>query len=93
LDSTVLKDSVKVAPESRLLAKKQVTIRLVSGYEFDCPAWLVRCSDKSKPMWQIVVIRGYFKLVSEHKTMKAAKAAWDAMSILNDEELGDGMPS
>jgi hypothetical protein len=82
--STSLKDCVNVSPESRLLAKKQVIIRVVSGYEFDCPAWLVRCGDKRKPVWQIVVIRGYFKLVSEHKTLKAAKAAWDAMSILND---------
>jgi hypothetical protein len=93
LDSTVLKDSVKVAPESRLIAKKLVTIRVVSGYEFDCIAWLVRCSDKRKPVWQIVVIRGYFKLVSEHKTLKAAKAAWDAISTLRDEELDDRMSS
>lgn len=84
-----LKDKVDVKFESRLLAKKQVTIRVVSGYEFDCPAWLVRCSDKSKPVWQIVVIRGYFKLVSEHKTLKAAKSAWDAMSVLRDEELNE----
>lgn len=88
MDSTVLKDSVKVAPESRLIAKKLVTIRVVSGHEFDCPAWFVRCSDKSKPMWQIVVIRGYFKLVSQHKTLKAAKIAWDAMKILDDGSLG-----
>ena len=89
MDSTVLKDSVKVAPESRLIAKKLVTIRVVSGYEFDCIAWLVRCSDKRKPVWQIVVIRGYFKLVSEHKTMKAAKAAWGEMGVLRDEELDE----
>jgi hypothetical protein len=64
-------------------------MRVVSGYEFDCPAWLVRCSDKKKPLWQIVVMRGYFRLVSQHDKLKAARAAWDAMGVLRDEELDE----
>ena len=80
-------DAVDVPIDAKLLAKKSVTIRSVDGIEWQCRAWLTQEQSDSGARWRIVVIRGYLKLFGDYATLKAARTAFEALTLIDDNAL------